>query len=104
MDLIIDNIIYRLQKHGGITRIFSEALPRMCDLEPDLRISSLIYPNTRLDNLPKHERIDYKQIPDVDQFVRPYRLWHSYYPHLERFAGRIIVGTSGQKIWLSTYY
>ena len=34
----MDGIVYQWQFHGGISRLYSEILPRMCDLDDSLRI------------------------------------------------------------------
>lgn len=104
MDLVVDSFIYKYQRYGGISRIFSETLPRMCDIRPDLETTILIGPDVSLERLPKHARINYKIIPEPGYYFRPYRLWKPYYPRLRQWGGRLLTGSSKNKIWLSTYY
>lgn len=104
MDLIVDSIIYYNQRFGGISRLYTEILPRLCDLEPELTITLLTYPQGLPDGLPQHERIYLRPIPDVDRYIRPYRFWRPYYSQLRKLATRVLLGRSKRKIWLSTYY
>jgi glycosyltransferase involved in cell wall biosynthesis len=103
-NMIVDGIIYSFQKHGGISRIFTEVLPRLCNLDASLKIS-LTYTEPKSTHLPKHERISYKSIPDMEKYFRPYRVWHPLYPQLRQMAiDWNFLGNSRKKIWLSTYY
>jgi len=103
-NMIVDGIIYNLQKHGGISRIYTEILPRICDLDPALRIS-FTYTDSLSDRAPRHERIDYVSIPDVEKLFWPYRIWHPYYPQLRRWiVAWNLPWNTKKKIWLSTYY
>jgi glycosyltransferase involved in cell wall biosynthesis len=104
MDLIVDGIIYYYQKYGGISRIFTEVLPQLCNLEPDLNISLLTHPQGSSENLPEHSQIILHSLPNFFRYFRPHRLWNPYYPLLSQLAARSILGCSKGKIWLSTYY
>jgi len=104
LDLIVDGIIYLNQKFGGISRIYTETLPRLCDLEPELTITLLAYPKVSPERLPQHKRITLRSIPDVYRHIRPYRFWRPYYSQLSKLATRALLGRSKGKIWCSTYY
>ena len=39
MKLLVDGLIYQLQRRGGISAYFSAVLPRLCELDPDLEIT-----------------------------------------------------------------
>ncbi|MGD0006125.1 MAG: glycosyltransferase, partial [Anaerolineaceae bacterium] len=104
MELIIDGIIYLFQKYGGISQLYTETLPRMCDLEPKLTTTLLIHPKGSQDNLPLHDHIVVRSLPDVYRYLRPHRFWDPYYPQLCQLAARPLLGKSKGKIWLSTYY
>jgi len=104
MDLIVDGIIYLYQKYGGISGLFTEILPRICNLEPELTTTLLTHPKGTPDNLPRHERIIIRSIPDVYRYIRPHRFWHTYYSQFCQLAARPLLGRSKRKIWLSTYY
>ena len=104
MELIVDGIIYLYQKYGGISRLYTETLPRLCDLEPELTITLLTHPHGSPDCLPQHKRIILRSIPDVYWFIRPHRFWNPYYSQVCQLAARALLGKSKGKIWLSTYY
>ena len=104
MELIVDGIVYFYQKYGGISRFYTETLPLMCNLKPDLNITLLTHPNVSMESLPVHEHIFFRSIPDVYRYIRPHRFWHKYYSQLCQLAARPFLGRSKGKIWLSTYY
>jgi len=103
-NIAIDGVIFNFQKHGGISRIFTEILPRLCDIDSSLKML-LAYTEPRPAHLPKHERILHQAIPDMEKVFRPYRIWHPFYPWLHEAAvSWNFAGNSRGKIWLSTYY
>ena len=104
MELIVDGIIYLYQKYGGISQLYTEILPRLCELEPELTITLLTHPNGSPDCLPQHERIIHQSIPNVHRFFRPHRFWNPYYSQICQLAVMAFLGRSKGKIWLSTYY
>ena len=104
MELIVDGIIYLYQKYGGISQLYTEILPRLCELEPELTITLLTHPNGSPDCLPQHERIIHQSIPTVYRFFRPHRFWNPYYSQICQLAVRAFLGRSKRKTWLSTYY
>ena len=100
MELIVDGIIYLYQKFGGISRLFTETLPRLCDLEPKLSTTLITYPGMSSNDLPQHDRIILRPNPDVYRYSRPY----GYDARLHKLVTRAFLGSSKGKIWLSTYY
>jgi hypothetical protein len=74
MNIIVDGIIYQLQSQGGISRIYSEILPRMCDLDDSVRITLLTEGKCR-QSLPEHKHIVHRKMPPVKRYLRPGRLW-----------------------------
>jgi len=52
MEIVIDGIVYKRQAHGGIPRIFTEILPRICDKDKTIKIILFTEGNTR-QNTPK---------------------------------------------------
>jgi len=104
LKVVIDGIIYQIQPHGGISRLFSEILPRMCDLDDSLRITLLTDGELR-QPLPRHSHIDHWVIPSAnDRCPRPRRVWRHIIPPLRRFVRRLRVGHGKGQIWHSTYY
>ncbi len=68
--LTVDGVIFQLQTYGGISRLFSEILPRMCDQFPRLYITLLTEGKLQQDP-PLHERISNRAIPDVGRYLHP---------------------------------
>ncbi len=74
MKVVVDGSIYRYQLHGGITRIWNEILPRMCEQDEDLSFEVLTLPESR-QALPSHERIGNRAMPNYEVTLRPRRVW-----------------------------
>ena len=103
MNVIIDGIIYQLQSQGGISRIYSEILPRMCDLDDSLRITLLTEGKCR-QPLPEHRHIIHRKIPPVKRYMRPGRLWKPVITRARQLMIRLSIGRGAGQIWHSTYY
>jgi len=103
MEVVVDGIIYQLQLHGGISRVFSEILPRMCDIDDSLRIKLLTQGQLK-QPLPEHPQIRHCPIFDPARYLRPQRLWSPAMPAIERFVRGLYIGRGRQKIWHSTFY
>ena len=96
LDVIIDGIIYKTQKVGGISRIFNEIIPIMCDLDSNIDIKILL-DNPITANLPVHNNINFIYKPKATW--RPYRF--SRYLNEYIFYKKYINKNS---IWHSTYF
>ena len=103
MRIVVDGIIYSLQKSGGISRVFSEIMPRMCDLDRDLRIHVLLNKRSK-QPLPRHAAIRYQQTYRVQPFLRPRRFWQNRGDRFKDALNRWVLGDSHGSIWHSTYY
>ena len=103
LELTIDGIIYQLQSRGGISRIYIEILPRMCDMDDSLRVTLLTEGKLR-QQVPVHRGISHRPIPDVELYLRPGGTWKPVVPHVRDLAKRLRVGRTDGKIWHSTYY
>ena len=79
MVVVADGIIYHLQSKGGISRVFSEILPRMCDADDSLHIA-LVTQGPLRQALPQHQRITHCSIPDAERYLRPRRIWKPFIP------------------------
>ncbi len=101
MDLIVDGIIYELQKRGGISRIFHETLPRLCSVEPDIRVT-LLSQGVPGEDLPAHARIARRELLSFSGGNRFLRRGVRFLARRVLFPW-IIKTTPGQ-IWHSTYY
>jgi len=103
VEVLVDGIIYQLQSQGGISRLFSEILPRMCDMDDSLRIT-LLTDGKLTQALPKHSRIIHQGIPPVHRYLRPGRVWRRIIPSVRRFMQQLWIGHGEGQIWHSTYY
>ena len=105
MEVVVDGIIYQSESHGGISRIYSEILPRMCDLDDSLRITLLTDSDRKLrQSLPEHPRIIHRAILPVKRYLRPGRVWKPIVPWVRRFVRRLYIGRGRGQLWHSTYY
>lgn len=108
LSVAIDGIIYRLQAQGGISRVFNEILPRMCEQDAGLRIT-LYHSRYRQQALPTHRQVVYTQIRTLDRFLQPNRCaWGRFQPQvsdLSATAHIMVHARLGWRcIWHSTYY
>jgi glycosyltransferase involved in cell wall biosynthesis len=71
--VVVDGRIFSLQRHGGISRMFCELLPRVCELAPDLQITLMT--TGVAGRLPVHERITVLRLLPVGRILRPGRFW-----------------------------
>jgi glycosyltransferase involved in cell wall biosynthesis len=99
----MDGVVFRDQRHGGISRLFHEILPRMCALDPDLTITLLTLGGLR-QSLPAHPRLIHRRLLPVDQMLRPRRLWWPVINRARTFLQRQALGPVAGRLWHSTYY
>jgi glycosyltransferase involved in cell wall biosynthesis len=104
LEVVIDQVIFQLQSRGGISRIYKEILPRMCDLDQSLLITLLTISGEPRQPLPHHSRIARRRIPQASRYLRPQRLLGSAIPTAQRLLDKIWLGEGAGKIWHSTYY
>ena len=103
MGIVVDGIIYRMQSKGGISRVFSEILPRMCSIDNSLQICILTQGLLR-QAPPQHRHITHCSIPNIERYLRPGRIWKPLIPAANRLIRKVLVGQGTGKIWHSTYF
>ncbi|PKN34753.1 MAG: hypothetical protein CVU61_06825 [Deltaproteobacteria bacterium HGW-Deltaproteobacteria-19] len=103
LHLVVDGIIYQSQSTGGISRLFTEILPRMCTQDESVDMTLFVVGNSS-QALPVHPRIHPLQIPDPQPFLRPSFLWRSLEEPARKAMLRLRLGTGRGKIWHSTYF
>lgn len=103
MNLVIDGVVFCGQTHGGVSRIYAEMLPLICDTDPSVRIE-LLTQRPPLQAPPVHERIAHRRLPNVRPYLRPSRLWAPHLTRCEEWVARLAVGAGRGRIWHSTYY
>jgi glycosyltransferase involved in cell wall biosynthesis len=103
MEVVVDGIIYEMQSRGGISRLYTEILPRMCAMDDSLQISLLTTGRCR-QPLPNHGRIHHRSLFPGERMLRPWRLWWPIYPQMRALVQQLSgIGGVG-KVWHSTYY
>ena len=105
LDVVVDGVIFQFQSRGGVSRIYSEILPRMCEQDESLRITLLTKEGRApLQPLPEHSSITRRAVPHLDPYLRPWRLWGRYAPAVKRLMDKLWIGDGTGKIWHSTYF
>jgi len=56
MEVVVDGIIYQLQARGGISRMYNEILPRMCQHDNNFHVQ-LLETDLPLQPIPRHPNI-----------------------------------------------
>ena len=101
--LVVDAVAFRESGIGGVARVFRELLPRLCDLDPTLRVEMLV-DQASIVGLPKHDRITRTSVLPVHRVLRPSRLWAPVLQTARSLAANIAVDSDSRTIWHSTYY
>lgn len=60
----VDGVIYSYQQHGGISRILSSVLPRLCALDEDLRIELWSWKKLA-QPVPEHRHLTHRRVPSL---------------------------------------
>jgi glycosyltransferase involved in cell wall biosynthesis len=103
LHLVIDGIIYQSQSTGGISRLFTEILPRMCVQDEAVDMTLFVVGNSS-QALPAHPRIHPLRIFDPQPFMRPSFLWRTLEEPARKAVLRLRLGAGRGKIWHSTYF
>jgi len=103
VNVVVDGIIYELQSHGGISRLFSEILPRMCQADETLNITLLMSGQSQ-QTLPRHPHIHIRSTPRIERFLQPRRVWRYPIRMLKEWWLRLYIERTEDKIWHSTYF
>jgi len=93
--VVVDGLIYESQAFGGISRLWSEILPRMCALDDSLRVILLTCGRIRRPP-PEHAHLRHRPILPIDDLFRR--------PSMREFIFRVALTGERQGIWHSTYY
>ncbi|HLA82777.1 MAG TPA: glycosyltransferase family 1 protein [Thermoleophilia bacterium] len=103
LDVVVDGIIYEMQARGGISRLFSEILPRICDIDESCHINLLTSGRPR-QPLPTHSRIIRRSLPPVEHLLRPRRVFWRWAPRARELMQQLLLRGATGRIWHSTYY
>jgi glycosyltransferase involved in cell wall biosynthesis len=99
--VVVDGLIFSVLRHGGILRLFSEVLPRACEIEPELRVTFLATGNRG--SLPSHPQIAIRRLLPVERILRPGRLWLPFVPRIRQWTQSVALRKEPHGIWHSTY-
>ena len=110
MEIVIDGVIYQRQSHGGISRLYTEILPRMCEMDENLQIMVLTDGPLK-QSLPVHSRITPIKAPPIKHTLQASGVWR-FIPFPIRNLGRKLwynlrslwIDQRKDVIWHSTYY
>lgn len=101
--IVVDAIIFEIQKRGGISRIYKEILPRICDLDDSIKIK--IFSSGRvLQPLPKHSNLEYSEVFDIRKIGRRNRMLHTSAQKIFEQLIRYRFDNGSKSIWHSTYF
>ena len=103
MRIIIDGYIYQYQAYGGISRIFENLIPRLCDKDDKLSIQMFLN-YIPMKSLPKHPQI---KILDMWKKYRFDPFWRISKRKNSRYYNYVLqkeLRYSRETVWFSTYY
>ena len=103
MNITVDGIIYQAQSHGGISHLYEEILPRMCEQDHGLHINLLTSGKCKK-ALPVHPQITHRALIPIDDILRPTRLWGSTRFGIRAYLQNSMRNNYRDQIWHSTYY
>ena len=83
--------------------MFNEILPRMCDIDPALKIDLLVS-NDPLQPLPTHSRIKKINLISTNASSFQERLWENFRRRAKEKLKKNLDSSADGKIWHSTYY
>jgi len=105
MKLVVDGLIYEKETQGGISRVFNEVLPRMCDMDPSLAVNVFTKQGRVRQAPPAHRQIVHRVIPRVESYLRPQRVWtQSLRESGQGLLRRWSMGSGKGALWHSTFY
>lgn len=103
MNITVDGIIYQNQSHGGVSHLYDEILPRMCDEDDSLNINLLTLGRCKK-ALPVHSHIYHQALFPIDNLLRPTRIWKSSRFHIRAYIQHLTYQAEKGSIWHSTFF
>lgn len=103
VDVVVEAGTFCWAPDGGVTRIYREILPRMCEADPDLTLEVLAQ-NPLRRPLPVHPSIRRVTPLPVDAWLRPRRVWRRPADWARRAAYGAAARSDRSRIWHSTYF
>lgn len=102
-DIVLDGLIFQNQKHGGISRIYQEVLPRISAFHPEFQITIATSRNLK-QPLPQGKTISRRKLFPIDWVTRPANVWWPITAHLRNRVYGWQLRDKNQGIWQSTFY
>lgn len=103
MRIVSDAIIFETQERGGVSRIYQEIFPRICELEKEIRIELLTSGKLK-QKLPTHTNITTHFFPPLEYLMRPARAYFAARKRLRAFLQYAVTTVPRDALWHSTYY
>jgi glycosyltransferase involved in cell wall biosynthesis len=103
LQIVVDGVIYQYQSTGGISRLFTEILPRMCALDNEV-LMTIFTSGALCQALPEHPRITHQFLPRFDPLLKPAVIWPYLEDKVRQIMLRLFIGKGRGKIWHSTYF
>lgn len=107
IQLTIDPVIFQSRATGGVSRIYAEILPMICDLEPDLSIVLRLNKQNGLikQALPMHKNIKVEEFSKLSNLsIPPRRIWNQVIKSLNYLTDYQYALYHRNHIWHSTYF
>ena len=98
MNVVFESSIYSIQARGGISRTYSEIIPRIC-ADESVKVT-LVSLGKNLQPLPSHPRLRQINYSHYDDILRPRRIWRKVYGTMAAVA----LNGGKNKILHSTYF
>ena len=104
LQVLLEGKIFEEQPLGGISRIYHEILPRICQMDEQISFS-ILTSGRLLQPLPKHPQIggDPSTFP-VDRYLRPKRIFWQLQDYLRAKVQIASIQSDRNSIWHATYF
>jgi glycosyltransferase involved in cell wall biosynthesis len=104
LHILLDGRIFEEQPLGGISRIYHEILPRICEMDENV-LFSILSSGSLLQALPQHPQItSHHSRIDVHHLLRPQTLFWSMQDYLRAELLTRAVRNGKRTVWHATYF
>lgn len=103
MRLVVDGTVFERETPGGISRLFTNVLPLLCNLDSKLRIQ-FFFMKTPGIPYPTHKQIAVYLPKTIQKYLRLFRLTKSQKLSFQKKFLQIWLQNTQKKVWLSTYF
>ena len=102
--LLIDGDIFGWQRRGGISRIYSEILPRVGALAPDIDVRVFIQGKTKSKTDVESLSAEIYNIPELPRSLKPWRFWRRVAPPVNRLMSDLTWRITSGDVFHPTYF